>query len=179
MQLEYYTPSIKDVQILLDHCESPEVKAGILFAAVGTMRRGEACAVTFEDVNYENCTIRINKAVSETDRWEWVVHRPKTYDSYRTVRVPQYVIDLIKEIPHKNNSDTIIGLNPDQLYKRFRKALRASGLPPFRFHDLRHYAASQMHANGVPDRYIEAIGGWKPGSSVLKRFPQSWNALHR
>ena len=76
---------------------------------------------------------------------------------------------LIKVIPHKSDSDTIIGLNPDQLYKRFRKALRASGLPPFRFHDLRHYAASQMHANGVPDRYIEAIGGWKPGSSVLKR----------
>lgn len=169
VKLEYYTPSIKDVQILLDHCESPKVKAGILFAAVGTMRRGEACAVTFEDVNYENCTIRINKAVSETDRWEWVVHRPKTYDSYRTVRVPQYVIDLIKTIPHKNDSDAIIGLNPDQLYKRFRKALRASGLPPFRFHDLRHYAASQMHAYGVPDRYIEAIGGWKPGSSVLKR----------
>lgn len=137
-----------------------------LSARWGVERRA---AVTFEDVNYENCTIRINKAVSETDRWEWVVHRPKTYDSYRTVRVPQYVIDLIKEIPHKNNSDTIIGLNPDQLYKRFRKALRASGLPPFRFHDLRHYAASQMHANGVPDRYIEAIGGWKPGSSVLKR----------
>ena len=169
VKLEYYTPSIKDVQILLDHCESPEVKVGILFAAVGTMRRGEACAVTFGDVDCENCTIRINKAVSETDRWEWVVHRPKTYDSYRTVRVPQYVIDLIKVIPHKSDSDTIIGLNPDQLYKRFRKALRASGLPPFRFHDLRHYAASQMHANGVPDRYIEAIGGWKPGSSVLKR----------
>ena len=26
-----------------------------------------------------------------------------------------------------------------------------------------------MHVDGVPDRYIEAIGGWKPGSSVLKR----------
>lgn len=112
VKLEYYTPSIKDVQILLDHCESPEVKAGILFAAVGTMRRGEACAVTFGDVDCENCTIRINKAVSETDRWEWVVHRPKTYDSYRTVRVPQYVIDLIKVIPHKSDSDTIIGLTP-------------------------------------------------------------------
>lgn len=166
---EYYTPSVKDVQILLDHCDSPELKVAILFAAVGTMRRGEACAVTFGDIDCRNCTIRINKAVSETDEWEWVIHRPKTYDSYRTVRVPQYVIDLVKTIPHKNDSDAVIGLNPDQLYKRFRKALRASGLPSFRFHDLRHYAASQMHASGVPDRYIEAIGGWKPGSSVLKR----------
>lgn len=54
-------------------------------------------------------------------------------------------------------------------YLRFERALRDSGLPPFRFHDLRHHAASQMHALGIPDRYIEAIGGWKPGSTVLKR----------
>ncbi len=47
-KLEYYTPSASDVQSLLDHCDSPETKAGILFAAVGTMRRGEACAITFD-----------------------------------------------------------------------------------------------------------------------------------
>lgn len=166
-KLEYYTPSASDVQSLLDHCDSPETKAGILFAAVGTMRRGEACAVTFDDIDYENCTIRINKGISETDDWKWVIHNPKTYNSYRTVRVPQYVIDLVKTIHH--DKDTVVGMSPDILYRHFRRALQKAGLPSFRFHDLRHYAASQMHVDGVPDRYIEAIGGWKPGSSVLKR----------
>lgn len=166
-KLEYYIPSVHDVQVLLDHCDTPEVKVGILFAAIGTMRRGEACAVTFDDVDCENCTIRINKGISETDDWKWVVSAPKTYHSYRTVRVPQYLIDLIKTIHH--DKDTVVGLSPDILYRHFRRALTKAGLPSFRFHDLRHYAASQMHVNGVPDRYIEAIGGWKPGSSVLKR----------
>ena len=77
------------------------------------------------------------------------------------------MIDLVKTIHH--DKDTVVVMSPDILYRHFRKALRNAGLPSFRFHDLRHYAASQMHVDGVPDRYIEAIGGWKPGSSVLKR----------
>ena len=30
----------------------------------------------------------------------------------------------------------------------------------FRFHDLRHYSTSIMHAIGVPDVYIMQRGGW-------------------
>ena len=167
IKVDSYTPSISDVQVLLDHCKTPELKVAILFAAVGTMRRGEVCAVTFDDVDFKNRTIRINKAYSQSEQWRWVIRQTKTYDSSRTVRVPQYVIDLIKTIHH--DKETVVGLTPNALYLRFERALRDSGLPPFRFHDLRHHAASQMHALGIPDRYIEAIGGWKPGSTVLKR----------
>ena len=63
----------------------------------------------------------------------------------------------------------MLNCTPDRLYVRFKRVLKASGLPDFRYHDLRHHAASQMHAAGVPDRYIEAIGGWSAGSGVLKR----------
>ena len=38
---------------------------------------------------------------------------------------------------------------------------------PFRFHDLRHYSASIMHAIGILDQYIMASGGWKT-DTVLK-----------
>ena len=48
----------------------------------------------------------------------------------------------------------------DALSNRFRRAVAAAGLPPIRFHDLRHYSASILHAIGVPDQYILARGGW-------------------
>ena len=99
--------------------------------------------------------------------FHWDLKVPKTYESHRTIRVPQYIVDMIKKLDR--TSGFVIDLNPDQLSERFAIALRKSELPHFRFHDLRHYAASAMHANGVPERYIEAIGGWKPGSNVLKR----------
>lgn len=162
-----YTPSTADVQVLLDHCDTTELKLAVLFAAVGTMRRGEACAVTFDDVDYDDCTISINKSFVETDDYLWELKAPKTYDSIRTVSMPPYVMDMIRSLGRTDGY--ILNCTPDRLYVRFKRALKLAGLPDFRYHDLRHHAASQMHAAGVPDRYIEAIGGWKPGSNVLKR----------
>ena len=38
--------------------------------------------------------------------------------------------------------------------------MRKLNLPHFRFHDLRHYSASIMHAINIPDQYIMQRGGW-------------------
>lgn len=163
---QMYIPNFQDVQKLLDSCQTTEIKLAVLFAAIGTMRRGETCAVTFDDVDFQNNTISINKSYVKIGS-VWELKTPKTYESNRTIRVPEYVIDMIKSL--QRTSGFVINLNPDQLSDRFTIALKRSKLPHFRYHDLRHYAASTMHANGVPERYIEAIGGWKPGSNVLKR----------
>ena len=162
-----YIPTTDDIQKLLDACSTTELKLGILFAALGTMRRGEACAITFDDVNYKEHTIRINKAFVETPDYTWELKSPKTYESTRTIILPEYVFDMIQSLDR--DEGYIVNATPNRLYERFKAALKRAGLPNFRYHDLRHYAASQMHANGVPDRYIEAMGGWKPGSSVLRR----------
>ena len=62
----------------------------------------------------------------------------------------------------------VISCSPSALSSRFVKALEESGCPKFRFHDLRHYSASIMHAIGVPDQYIMSRGGWKT-DNVMKR----------
>ena len=45
--------------------------------------------------------------------------------------------------------------------------INSTGLPHFRFHDLRHYCASIQHAIGIPDAYIMQRGGWG-SDGVLK-----------
>lgn len=162
-----YIPSTSDVQTLLDACKTIELKLAILFAAIGTMRRGEACAVTFKDVDYKNEMIVINKSLVKVNDKDFVEKPPKTYESNRKVKMPSYVFAMIKSLHKKDGY--VLGMNPDQLYDKFALTLKKTSLPHFRYHDLRHYAASNMHANGVPERYIEAIGGWKPNSGVLKR----------
>lgn len=64
---------------------------------------------------------------------------------------------------HRKNRHTHTGRDPH----RMRKALKKPGLPLFRFHDLRHYSASIMHAIGIPDQYIMRYRGWG-SNAVLK-----------
>ena len=54
---------------------------------------------------------------------------------------------------------------------RFANLLKKAGLKHFRFHDLRHYSASILHAMGIPDKYIMERGGWST-SSTLKTVYQ-------
>lgn len=51
---------------------------------------------------------------------------------------------------------------------RFIDIQNASGLPHFRFHDLRHYCTSIQHAMGISDAYIMQRGGWG-SDSVFKQ----------
>lgn len=149
-----YVPSDEDVKALLAHVKGKELEIAILLAAFGPLRRGEICALTDQDIHGN--TISVNKAMVLNAENEWVIKTPKTYSSNREIEFPPFVI---AKIPKTNGR--IIHANPTQITNRFRRALKFSHLPrTFRFHDLRHYAASIMHAIGIPDQYIMQRGGW-------------------
>ena len=67
----------------------------------------------------------------------------------------------------KGKKGRIINRSPDAITRSFERTIKRTSLPHFRFHDLRHYAASIMHAIGVPDQYILQRGGWS-SDNVMK-----------
>lgn len=149
----FYTPSDHDIKILLDKIAGTELEIAVLLAAFGTLRRGEICALTNQDIQ-GNCII-VRKSYVRNEKNEWVLKEPKTFSSNRRVELPPFVIQKMNGI-----EGNIIKAHPDALSERFRRAIKTSGLPKFRFHDLRHYSASILHAIGVPDQYIMQRGGW-------------------
>ena len=72
------------------------------------------------------------------------------------------------DTPHEAR---LIRINPDALRTSFVRTLEKPRLPRFRFHDLRHFGASML--SGYDDRYVEAYGGWEPGSDIMKRNYQT------
>ena len=160
MRPDLYCPSDKDVKELLDYIRGTELEIAVLLAAFGPLRRGEICALTDNDI--KGNIVSVSKSMVLGPNREWVIKQPKTYGSYREVEFPDFVIDKLKNI-----KGPIITASPDNVSERFRRALEAAGLPHFRFHDLRHYSASIMHAIGVPDQYILQRGGWA-SDNVMK-----------
>lgn len=159
-----YTPSDADIKHLLDYTrrrKNRDLYRAILLGAFCLMRRGEICALTGADIN--GCEITINKSMAKTETGTWVIKPPKTTDSARTITAPQFVIDEIAGIDGR-----IIQCDPDDLHDRFARAIKFSKSPKFRFHDLRHYGASIMHALNISDIVIQKRGGWKT-PYVLRR----------
>lgn len=157
---ELYCPSDQDIRRLLDCIHDTELEIAVLLAAFGPLRRGEICALTASDVCGN--TIHVRHSMVKGPDKEWYIKEPKTPESNRVVEMPDFVIERIQ---HRTGS--LVKMNPDYITHKFGRTLKRINVPHFRFHDLRHYSASIMHAIGVPDQYIMARGGWKT-DTVLK-----------
>lgn len=151
-----HTPTDDEIRELLDSV-SEDLRICILLSAFCSLRRGEICALT--DADFHDGYVTVSKSMVRDVTGDWIIKSPKTPGSIRQVPVPDKLMAMIKRRHGK-----IVPYVPDQLTKKFRKAVHEK----YRFHDLRHYYASTAHYLGVPDAYIMKNGGWVT-DSVMKR----------
>lgn len=157
---DIYVPSDEDIKELIRISKGTSLELPILLAAFGPMRRGEICALDSRNINGNIVHVCCNMVRTENN--EWVIRQPKSYAGDRYIDYPDFVADK-----WKNKNGRITDLTPNNITDRFGVLLKKSGLPHFRFHDLRHYSASIQHALGIPDSYIMSRGGWG-NDGVLK-----------
>lgn len=153
-------PTEEDIQRLMAYVKDTDMEIPVLLAAFGPMRRGEICALDSKHIKGNIVHVEYSMALNENN--EWVRKPPKTISGDRYIEFPDFVIDKINDIDGQ-----IVKLNPAQVSNRFRRIIKKTGMPHFRFHDLRHYSASIQHALGIPDAYIMQRGGWG-SDTVLK-----------
>ena len=158
-----YTPTTADINAVLDEAD-PVLKIAILLGATAMMRRGEICALTSADVDYKRNLIIVRRALVRDRENNYVVKLPKTEGSFRIVEVNPEVIAML---PRKG---ILVDLTPDVITKRFETVIKRAGVHPFRFHDLRHYAASiaVSSAIGAGSLTVQDRGGWST-DSIMKR----------
>lgn len=157
---EYYTPSDSDIMKLIRFIEGTELEKAVLLAAFGSLRRGEVCGLEKSDIKGNSIQVRKTRV---RGRKGIIEKSPKTTQSCRHIILPEFVIRKFDNVEGR-----LIKMHPEDISKNFKRTLQQAGVPEFRFHDLRHYTASIMHAIGIPDQYIMKRGGWK-SDKVLKR----------
>ena len=163
---QLHTPTTSEVEQLMSAIKiDRELYIVVLLCAFGPMRRSEACAIRYDDIDYKTntITVRRSRVIDSTQKWIYK-DIPKNDSSYRSIIYPS---DVVKTIG-RGFGYVITESCPNAISERFTAALKAEGLPHFRLHDLRHYAASILHAIGIPDQYIMSRGGWKT-DNVMKR----------
>lgn len=74
---------------------APMFKALYYLALFSGARRGELCALTWEDVDFKKQEIRINKAVAKTESGQ-IIKEPKTPSAVRRVSIPEVCVKLLR-----------------------------------------------------------------------------------
>ncbi len=110
-------------------------------------RIGELMALTYNDINWEQKTLSINKSYQRIQGRD-VITTPKTPKSNRVITLPDFLVEDLREYTSK-----LYGIMPDarmfQITKSYLTAemlrgVKKTGVKKIRLHDLRHSHASLL-----------------------------------
>ena len=148
-RLRYLTQ--KEVFHLIDCCPS-YLKPIIITAVTTGMRRGEIFNLKWDDIDFENRFIRVVKSKNQESR------------DIPIDEVLQGVLKSLNE-SRKNGNKYVFGHeNGDRrtsVVRAFKSSLRKAGIEDFRFHDLRHTAASLLASGGCDIIKLQNLLGHK------------------
>jgi len=169
--------SIEEVKKFLNAVKDHRFFVIYLLSVYLGMREGEVLGIYFEDVDILHRTIHVKHAVQAL-KGGLVVTEPKTESSKRAVSIPSSIISILTDYLYvqKRNQGLIFTtssgkpISPRNLVRHFKSAIKETGLPNIRFHDLRHTHASLLLAAGVHPKIVQERLGHSQISLTLDTY---------
>ena len=180
----------EQTKILLENLEKLTVedtkyKVAIILTIFTGVRLGELMGLEWQDVDFRNGIISINRSSQYLSDIGVFTKVPKTESSIREIAIPEFIISLLEEYKlwyedQKllygelwTNSDRLFvqadgkPMHPSSISKWFVKYVDTIGLPVINFHGLRHTNASLLVAQNVDIAVVSARLGHAQISTTL------------
>ncbi len=164
--------SAEAVRILNASWEDPDWAVLVWLTMVTGARRGELCALRWDDVDLVSGTLRIQRSIAElkTETWE---KDTKTHQHRRIALDPESAtlltahrarsMELAAALGYELAHDAFVfshsgdggaaHMNPRTITRRYGRLVQRLGIKTT-FHKLRHYSATELIAGGVDVRTV-------------------------
>lgn len=173
--------SIDDARLILGAVKGDRLEALFTVALTLGLRSGECLGLRWADIDLDGKTLAVQRGLQRV-RGEWLFADPKTARSKRTIPLPEGVAASLRQHRSRQLQEKKDLLEKglwrgekwgglvfcDKLgeplsalttLRVLRKLLAQAGLPPMKFHELRHGSATLMAAQGIPPRVaMEVLG---------------------
>jgi integrase len=151
--------------LLTETAKDPVLHTFVLLALSTACRAGELLKLEWRDVDVETGRILFRKTKNRQARSVWL--------HGEALAALEAHGKMIRELSGR------VFVNPGGSRRKrgegvydyggvFSAAVAATGIRDFRFHDLRHTAATYLAQEGATEQQLRAIGGWK--SNVVNRY---------
>ena len=180
----------EQTKILLENLEllsseDTKYKVAIILTVFTGVRLGELMGLEWQDVDFKNGIISINRSSQYLADMGVFTKVPKTESSIREIAIPEFIISLLEKYKlwyeeQKSiygelwtNSDRLFvqadgkPMHPSTISKWFVKYVGQIGLPVINFHGLRHTNASLLVAQNIDIAVISARLGHAQISTTL------------
>ncbi len=180
----------EQTKILLENLERLSIeetkyKVAIILTVFTGVRLGELMGLEWQDVDFKNGIISINRSSQYLSDMGVFTKTPKTESSIREIAIPEFIISLLEEYKlwyedQKSiygelwtNSDRLFvqadgkPMHPSSISKWFVRYVSTIGLPVINFHGLRHTNASLLVAQNVDIAVVSARLGHAQISTTL------------
>lgn len=175
----------------------------LFLAALDTgMRQGELFALTWNDIDFNNSCINVNKSFKsvrniDTGKYEEVIQTPKTDNSIRIIAIPDHLITKLKKHRTAQKAlklkmanlyeDTQLvfcnefgrHLDSSNVRKQLKKILSTNGIKDRKFHDLRHTYATRLFELGEEPKTVQSLLGHSNISITLDTYTHVLDSLKK
>ena len=176
VQSEIIPLTDQEIKTLLEVAEGHWLYPALLLEIGTGLRRGELLALEWRNVDFAQNTIAITQSYVKT-RIGDLMQEPKTKSSVRVVNVPAGIMNFLKEykkgsrskyvFPQKRNDKPIAPRNFSHVFEGW---CAKAGLEGTRFHDMRHTYASQLLAENVHMKVVQAQMGHSDIKVTMNRY---------
>ncbi|KAA6502840.1 site-specific integrase [Helicobacter pylori] len=163
--------SLKEVKTLIENAPNLRLKAFLVVAFFTGARTGEQLALLWEDIDFNEKTITINKSLNELGK----ITSPKNKPSIRDIDLLEPVEKILKDLK-ESEPDTkkfvfIDMPKRSSLFQRhFKKLLKALNLKDRKLYATRHTFASLMLSQGEEPMWISQTLGHKDLNTTYKTY---------
>lgn len=168
-------PVIKDLPepgVVIEAIRGSVIELPCLISLWLSLRISEVRGLQFRDI--KNGCVTVQRSLICFKGQDHLRDVNKTYNSTRVLELPEYLINMINEIPHEKETDFIVNISYQNLSRWFKNLLKKKGYN-MHFHDLRHLNASVMLQLGIPDKYAMERGGWSTNSTLKKIYQHTFS----
>ena len=173
-QANFYTA--EQLNTLLAVAKDEPLYPMIRVAIIYGLRRSELLGLKWDSIDFENDVLAVKHTVVKVSK-KVEKDKAKTKSSYRSFKLSPEIRGLFLALQkNQRENSRLCGkayvktdyvfcwndgrpFDPDYVSHRFKKILEAAGLPPLRFHELRHSCASLLINNGYGLKDVQEYMG--------------------